>query len=545
MAGTLLIVGITLFVVGTLMLVQDASARGRNAMMVVLPFTGIAYARHHWSDVRVGAIVRVIGGSCIVFGLAALLGQNPQWLQFRYRDNGNAVLKGTIERRMTPMIDAGVVVRLGLTSKQGKDLSGRLSGEPFSYDRAQLIGGVLSLQQGESFIAPREVRILVGIEARTITQRVDVFVSPDDPQPPEIHVSVVPDGAVLPETRIYRGGYSMELQLAPLDTNQYKGYIQLILPGPEPDYLVGDFIALSNNLIYRNGRVDLTHDHPDTLEYVAQQYVLAQFPPSLISRLEFRDTDMRLSRNAGTTTVRIYLKNGRVEDKFLELERADIGWALRPGGVNTQVIVKGGDTVVEATEDATAKAAGPATRDVTFDALQQLVGQRITLAMKNGDTRVAKVLGMRRDLLQLEREVGSGMVQFTVSEKEIASVRLASGERWVLVAAPQVVDGGATDAAAEAPPVAEPAPAAPSAPAPATTTTTTKKESTGATAGATGYAALQGKTVVVTTRDGKSRTGVLLSVTDRELKLGVRLGSGVLEYFYAPSDIASIKEASN
>lgn len=543
MAGTLLIVGITLFVVGTLMLVQDASARGRNAMMVVLPFTGIAYARHHWSDVRVGAIVRIIGGSCIVFGLAALLGQNPQWLQFRYRDNGNAVLKGTIERRMTPMIDAGVVVRLGLTSKQGKDLSGRLSGEAFSYDRAQLIGGVLSLQQGESFIAPREVRILVGIDARTITQRVDVFVSPDDPQPPEIHVSVVPDGAVLPETRIYRGGYSMELQLAPLDTNQYKGYIQLILPGPEPDYLVGDFVALSNNLLYRNGRVDLTHDHPDTLEYVAQQYVLAQFPPSLISRLEFRDTDMRLSRNAGTTTVRIYLKNGRVEDKFLELERADIGWALRPGGVNTQVIVKGGDTIVEANDGATAKAAGPATRDVTFDALQQLVGQRITLAMKNGDTRVAKVLGMRRDLLQLEREVGSGMVQFTVSEKEIASVRLASGERWVLVAAPQVVDGVASDAAAEAPSVAEPAPAAPPAPAPAPTTKQT--ESAAAAASATGYAALQGKTVVVTTRDGKSRTGVLLSVADREIKLGVRLGSGVLEYFYAPSDIASIKEASN
>ena len=64
-------------------------------------------------------------------------------------------------------------------------------------------------------------------------------------------------------------------------------------------------------------------------------------------------------------------------------------------------------------------------------------------------------------------------------------------------------------------------------------------------ASATGYAALQGKTVVVTTRDGKSRTGVLLSVADREIKLGVRLGSGVLEYFYTPSDIASIKEASN
>src|SRR5690606_3847435 len=239
------------------------------------------------------------------------------------------------------------------------------------------------------------------------------FVRPGDEGAPEVHVSYIPEGKTLPETRVYRRGYSMELQLAPLDKNQLKGYLQLVLPGAEPDYLVGDFIALSNNLIYRNGRVDLTHDDPDTIEYVAAQYVAAQYPASLVQRIEYRDTRMRLSRNSGSTVARIYLRNGRIEDKFLEFERADIGWALRPGGVNTEVITEGGaGAVAEQGSSAEPVETAPVTRLVTFPELVELVGQRITLKLNSGDQYVGDVLDVRRDQMRMQRQVGSGVVEF-------------------------------------------------------------------------------------------------------------------------------------
>lgn len=543
MAGTLLIIGITLFLVGTLMLVQDANGRGRNALVVMLPFVGIPYARHYWSEVWPGVVLRVVGGTLVVFGLVIWVAQHPQWLRFDFRRDTAPVLTGSVAPGVSPMIDAGLVVRLGLTGRQGSDLSGRLFGESFSYDRARLIGGVLSIQQGESFIPQREVRVLIGLDANTLTKREDIFVRPSDTNAPEIHVSFTPEGKNLPETRIYHHGYSMELQLAPLDQNQLKGYMQLILPGAEPDYLVGDFIVLSNNLIYRNGRVDLTHDDPDTLEYVGSQYVAAQYPASLIQRVEYRDTRMRLSRNSGSTVARIFLKNGRIEDKFLEFERADIGWALRPGGVNTEVITEGG--AARAPEQGSAAEqlkAAPVTRLVTFPELVELVGQRITLKLKNGDQYVGDVLDIRRDLMRMQRQVGSGVVEFRVSEKEIALITLQSGERLTLVAGPEGTTPASSEPAAgavDASAVPEATPAqAPAAPESVQTAPPPAAEKEG------DYSALVGKNVTLTTRDGKSRTGVLIAVSANEIKLGVRLGSGVLEYFYVPADVASIKEAS-
>lgn len=543
MAVTLLIIGITLFLVGTLMLVQDAHGRGRNALVVMLPFAGIPYARHYWSEVWAGVVLRVVGGTLVVFGLVICVAQNPQWLQLDFRQSAAPTLSGSVSPDETPVLDAGLVVRLGLAGRQGSDLSGRLFGESFSYDRARLIGGVLSVQQGESFIPDREVRLVIGLDAENLTKRADIFVRPDDAEAPEVHVSFTPEGKTLPETRIYRRGYSMELQLAPLDQNQLKGYMQLILPGAEPDFLVGDFIALSNNLIYRNGRVDLTHDDPDTIEYVAAQYVAAQYPASLIQSIEYRNTHMRLSRNSGSTVARVYLKSGRIEDKALEFERADIGWALRPGGVNTEVITEGGaGRADERDNNAEQLKAVPVTRLVSFPELVELVGQRITLKLSNGDQYVGDVLDVRRDQMRMQRQVGSGVVEFRVSEKEIGLITLQSGERLTLVAGPET--STATDSVPAAAPVdasatPAPAPAPTTAPAPADTTEASTPPVTGAEGD---YSALVGKNVTVTTRDGKSRNGVLMAVSAREIKLGVRLGSGVLEYFYVPADVASIEE---
>src|SRR5690606_20394711 len=56
------------------------------------------------------------------------------------------------------------------------------------------------------------------------------------------------------------------------------------------------------------------------------------------------------------------------------------------------------------------------------------------------------------------------------------------------------------------------------------------------------FVALTGKEVTITSRDTRSRTGVLTSVTAKQLTLSVRVGARQLDYFYSPNDVVSIDE---
>src|SRR5690606_29350863 len=139
--------------------------------------------------------------------------------------------------------------------------------------------------------------------------------------------------------------------------------------------------------------------------------------------------------NSGSTVARVYLKNGRIEDKMLEFERADIGWALRPGGVNTEVVFAGGAARVAEQDGAAGKPqAAPVARLVSFPELVELVGQRITVKLVGGDQRVGEVLAVRRNQMLMERHVRGRVVEFRVAEEEIALITLQSGERVTVAA---------------------------------------------------------------------------------------------------------------
>lgn len=552
MAGTLLIIGITFFLVGTLVIAQDASDRGRSWLVVALPFTGFAYARHHWENVRVAVLLRVLGGLLIFFGIGVFIAQRPEMLThsvFATTKRDGQSLKGSKDFSAGQIAASNAVLLTNAIERDGTELAGNLAGLPFNYTRVQLIQGVLSMQQGKSFIPDVEVRILVDLDAAQITKREDIFVRPSDAQAPEVQVSVLRDGDNLPQTKIYTSGYSMELQLAPIDKNQLKGFLQLVLPGEPASYLAGDFVAYTNNLRYRNGRVDLTHDDKDTLEYVAAQYVQSQYPAGMIATIEYTNTVMRLSRKSGSTIARVFLTNGRVEDKILQLERADIGWALRPGGVETKIVQKENNTnfVRAPTSEKPAVVEPPLV--LPFAELGTLAEQRVVIKLKSGEVRDGKVIELRRNLLQIESQVGSGLVRFSITESEIASIKLASGRAISLSATPPA-DGAidakespVTPAPAETNTTAMPAQEPESAP----TQVAETKSPTAAAAeqgkpatSDSSYANLVGKNVIIVTKDGKSRAGVLQAVDEKQIKLGVRLGSGTLEYFYVPSDIESI-----
>jgi hypothetical protein len=516
------------------MLAMDAQHRGRSSLMFALPFAGSGYIRHFWSDVWFAAVLRVAGVSLVVISAAIAVARDPMVLEqprrlFGVTTSGEMV--GSKRAEINTFANSEEAVMLAIRSDANPMLSGRLRGQPFLYSHARLVGGVLSAQQGEGFIPEIEIRLLLDLDPSTVTRdRRTFYVRPADNSAPELQITWRGKDGSTPHTEIIRGGYQMELQLSRRDSQTLTGFLQIILPDPDRSYLSGELAVRTNNLRFVGDRVDLTYDHPDTLEHVGRQYLETQFPENTISTMQFGRTQLLMSESGGVSVATVALVNGRIEERELQFDRADIGWAVRPGSMQTRVLQEAGDRQLRlvipgsTTPRSQAVAEVPPPVVMEFAALETLTGQQATIHQADGRIREGILRGLRRNRLLIESSVASGTAEFSFAEQELKYLVLASGQQ-VSLAGAEMVEPAAPAPAPEAQTQAEVAVE------PAATVESVSE-----------YSALVGREVTITGRDTRTRTGILLAVTERELTLSVRAGTGNLEYFYAPADIVSLTE---
>src|SRR5690554_1033412 len=81
MVSTLLIIGLTLFLMGTVMLAMDAQHRSRSSLMFALPLAGSSYIRQFWADVWFAAVLRITGIALLVVAVAVLVARDPLLLE--------------------------------------------------------------------------------------------------------------------------------------------------------------------------------------------------------------------------------------------------------------------------------------------------------------------------------------------------------------------------------------------------------------------------------------------------------------------------------
>jgi len=510
--------------------------------MFALPFAGASYIHHFWSDVWLPALLRVIGISVIVVSVAVVVAQDPQVLEQPRRVFGVAIggdMVGSKRAEINTFANSQEAVLLAIRSDDNPLLTGRLRGKPFTYKQARLVNGVLSVQQGEGFIPEVEVRMLLDLDPALITnERKTIFVRPSDDGAPELQITWRDGQDGIPHSEIIRSGYQMELQLTRRDQQTLAGFLQVILPDPDRSYLSGELTVRTNYLRYVKDRVDLTWDHPDTLEYVGRQYLETQFPENTIRQLKFRDTRLLMSESGGVSTATVELVNGRIEQRRLQFDRADIGWAVRPGAMQVTVLQEAGDNTLRLVQPgATASRSQtvvevPPPVTMAFADLESLNGRSVKIFQRDGRVREGVLRGIRRNRLMVESIVEGGTVELSFAETDLSHLVLASGQQVLLSGVEPAESLPAAQAATpEAAPIAEPE------------AEQAQPESALKVDDSSLYTQLQGKLVTITSRDTRTRTGVLTAVTDRELTLTVRVGAGNLEYFYAPADIVSIKEA--
>ncbi len=532
MAELLIIIGVSTIIVTTLGLMNEASHRGHSALFFILPLASLGQVQQGWEHYRWWALARVAGVLTAAVG-GALFAMSLSTAATTLSSQSGQVQRGEKMATTTTFVSSEEAA-LAVVKGQGKPLSGRLHGRAFRYDRVALIDGVLTASQGEGFLPDLEVRVLIGWKPEDITERKNLNVTPSDTKPPVVHVSWKPEDKDFPETRIFEGGYRMELAMAPLDTGQLSGTLTLVVPDSYKSYLSGDFTAYTNHLRYRGGVVDLHFDHEDTLAYVTRQFLLTQFPEGALKSVTTEQIVLRRAESSGQVTAKVALTNGAVEERSVRLEKSDVGWSVEPGSMATQVVKaadEGSVTFVtpgKEPEKEVTQALPPVT--VTFPELVGFVDRAVVLEMTSG----RKIDGVLRKVsvnrLWIEINVGSGVVERSFPENELQSLRLANGQLVM------VESEGQNE---------EPAPA-PTEPQEATTSGPVSGNIGSAYDASSdprveGFRELVGRSVTVTADEGPVRTGILQTVEEDHITLSVPMGAGNMEFFYDLNSIRSIE----
>ncbi|MBF1801566.1 hypothetical protein [Alloalcanivorax profundimaris] len=514
MAEWLVVAGVSVLIMATVGLVRQAAFRGHSALLFMMPLAGWRQVQEHWDAYGALALLRVLGVVCLVSGLGLFYVQH----QVLAPASPGQVLHGAKDATASAFVRSPEAALL-MVQGDGQPLSGRLHGQGLDGPRVTLINGVLSVQQGEGFLPDLSVSVLLGWEADDIEERRTLLIDPLESDGPPVHLSWTPDGRSYPETRIFHDGYRLELALAPLGEGRFSGAIQLVLPDADSSYLVGDFTAHADHLRYRNGKVDLTFDHPDTLAYVARQQLLTQYPDGAVARIQVENVNLRRADGEGRVQARVELGDGTVERRRMALEESAVGWAVVPGSMESRVLDQGGERAAPAPSGGGGDAApaDPERRLPAFTALAGYAGQSVTVIAEDGERTRGLLSRVADDRLWLRLTLGAGEAEITLREPRLRAVRLADGTRlsW-----PRAGEG--TAAPAETP---APAPAAPATPVPAGD-----------------HAGLVGRRVTVTLANGDRHTGLLRAADDRRVTLAVPMGSGSMEYFFQITEIDSIKE---
>ncbi len=519
MAGILLVTGLTLFCAGTLFCMRSARDNGFSPVVFLLPFASLSLVRERWSELWWAAFARLAGVALLLLGIGILLIRDPLILEHPGRIFAGGFqeeLAGSRRVDLTSYVSAEEAIRVAIREDSDPELSGRIHGRQFSYDRVQIVDGVMSIRQGSGFLPELEVRILFPDDPLPVRERTSLFVRPGDENPPEVHLSWREPRAAFPETEIIRGGYRMEMQLAPLDSGQLSGFLQLILPDAERSFLSGDFNAFTHNLRYRAGRVDISHDHPDTLEHVAEEFLRGRFPAGAVREMTFSGTRMDSIRGTGKTRVQLQLDDGRIEERVVTLDRADIGWVVRPGAMETR-LVRSGDGNDRRPGEADTHEGDVQT--IRFDELDRYRGERVTVMRHDRDPRTGVIQGIRDDGLYLEAQVADSTLEFHVTRQELAAVVLQDETQLVLEETMRRVTEQEEEFARE------------EAGEPSVEVRDEMEE----------YRKLEGREVRIRSTEGRTRSGRLIRVSDDLLTLEVRVGAGSMEYFFRPDEIESLE----
>lgn len=329
MNGLFLLVGLSLFLTGFSIYFRHALRHDRGvglAALILPPVTWAYYGRRRSAFrlaayLQIGGIASLLAGGLLWWSEDSAFRAAPKLLLHSQHNEFDGMAGGLNDTYMTRVESA--------RHKISDPLAGKLNGHPFSIQSAEYIDGVLKLSQTGGYYSASEVSVFLG--NRTLSGWSELLVSPGDQNVPEIHISWFEPGESIAETKIYKQGYSLDLQVEAAEENRLHAQMELILPDAVASFFVGVFDAYLNHLRYVDGRVDIRWDSQQTLQYVVAKYLKNHYEFNGLNVVRYDDMDTIDQFDAQSTTqlgVVISDQNGVQVETLFYLEKASEGWQV-------------------------------------------------------------------------------------------------------------------------------------------------------------------------------------------------------------------------
>ncbi|MDF3937208.1 MFS transporter [Pseudomonas citronellolis] len=406
---TLLILGgLLLILAGYVWLVLLAFERGPLwGLACLLPPLAPVFLARHWAFARRAVIFGALGWIPLVVGLAMLAAQDPARLQ-------------AIVALQWLHSEPAAAPELAI------ELRGELQGEAFEPRQADLIDGVLSLREGQGFYASREVRIhLPGVTHGPL--RLDLL--PEDRGArPIVEISQLQPGQDLPQALRLRDGYSLHLDLQPKASNRLVGDFHLVLPAEYRTTLSGRVELYTDQLRYRDGRVDTRYDSADTLAYVLRDYLQRRFPGQ---RAAFAQAPRPLPGQHELPLALDFDLDGQPRHLDLVLQRdAQRGWVVRDdhyARLAPRALVESAPTRAAQPAQAPLSRAGGALSLQRLQAEpQRYVNRGMRVTTERGRVAEGIFTGFDQDGRVVIRRLltGAGQASYSLRPSEISAIEL-------------------------------------------------------------------------------------------------------------------------
>lgn len=126
--------------------------------------------------------------------------------------------------------------------------AGKLHGEEFTLDRAELQQGTLTLRQGREFFADREWKIFLFANDISRLEGHFLNIETEDTEPvtnmPHVYMSWKPNAKDLPKTKTWTGSYVIKLKFGHVVDGKLPGQIYLCVPDMKRSFIAGSFEAV-------------------------------------------------------------------------------------------------------------------------------------------------------------------------------------------------------------------------------------------------------------------------------------------------------------
>ncbi|MDX1694641.1 MAG: hypothetical protein R3208_12820 [Ketobacteraceae bacterium] len=301
-------------------------------------------------------------------------------------------------------------------------MGGRLFGDPVQIETVELVDGTLRFRRGEGFYPQREVAVFLGITEFDVDDRWELDVTPASTDAPIIHVSRYDARTGQLKTEVYDQGYWLELVLSDRRSNEISGFVRLLLPNEQRDFIAGNFESYTSRLRFDGDEIDRFHDSVDTLEYVAQQHLESRFKKA-VRDVSFLDTHYlgHVALPTGRTVAELTLVDNSVHTIPLALFKGEQGWTVDTRSTDDLRVAI--ETLMEQPP-----AAGPPEPEENPEKLfggsdySSLVGKRIKVISYEGKAREGLLSQVESSQLVLHQRIDKGFMDIYLPKRQIEQV---------------------------------------------------------------------------------------------------------------------------